>query len=162
MGDGLIPRRVACRIITLSSEFPFCDRHSSHELLYSGVSRGFKRPWKPTIDKLGPRKSVAFTVNISPPPPRARNIEVRTRVHACTFDTHLQLSVTSGVAHPPWPHDSIQPGVLRPIVFPYDRLPRTLTLRFTRVAATVNVTDVFNRVTISRATTSLLRVLIFM
>lgn len=65
-------------IITLSSEFPFYDRHSSHELLSSGVSRGFKRLWKRPIDKLGPRKSVAFTVNTSPPP---RGISKYARVY---------------------------------------------------------------------------------
>jgi len=32
-------------------------RHWTHELLYSGVSRGFKRPWKRQIDMARPRKA---------------------------------------------------------------------------------------------------------
>lgn len=76
-------------------------------LLFSGMSRRFKRPWKRPIDKLRPRKSVAFTVNTNPAP---RGISKYARVYTRTPRyTPAAFSVTSGEAHPLWPQDSIRP-----------------------------------------------------
>lgn len=71
----------AAEIITLLLEFLFDDRHWSHELLSSGVSREFKRPWKRPIDKPRLRKSVAYTVNTTPPLYNPRGIPKYARVY---------------------------------------------------------------------------------